>query len=121
MTSSKSVKYSPPTEIDPNFFLPPNVVDMRYVNVEENEDSTMARDDDSGEIVNVDYQDTSYSELEDSEDSGPVSAVISPPNYAEVVSQTVRVTEDGKFVVDVVLDIEDVPGAVNYNVKVNKV
>jgi len=119
MTSAKSIKYAPPVEIDPNFFIPPNVVDMRYIDLE-SQDSATDRDDD-GEIVNVDYEDSSYSGLDgDSDDSGPSSSVISPPDDITVISQTVRVTQDGKFVVDVVLDVETIPGVVNYNVKVNK-
>jgi hypothetical protein len=122
-TSAKSVKYAPPIEIDPNFFLPPTVVDMRYRNLEDASDSTTTRSDQTGEVVNVDYDEVSYSELErdtDPFENESVSTIISPPDYVTVVSQQVRVASDGKFVVDIILDVEDVPDAIQYDVRLTK-
>jgi hypothetical protein len=123
MTSTKSVKNAPAIVLDPNFFLPPNVVDMRYRTAEEENDSAVGRSD-SGEIVNVEYDDSGFSELQEgvdeNDENDSVSSFLSPPDYANVVSQTVRVTADGKFVVDVILDVEDVPGAVQYDVRITK-
>src|ERR1044072_2689412 len=122
-TSAKSVKYAPPIEIDPNFFLPPTVVDMRYRNLEDASDSTTTRSDQTGEVVNVDYDEVSYSELErdtDRFENESVSTIISPPDYVTVVSQQVRVASDGKFVVDIILDVEDVPDAIQYDVRLTK-
>ena len=123
MTSGKSVTVAQPIEIDPNFFLPPNVVDMRYVNQEDaNLDSATTRDSDTGEVVNYDYDDLSYSEDagDGTDPVGSAPIVVAPPDAVTVVSQQVRQTADGKFVVDVILEVDDVPGAVNYDVRLTK-
>lgn len=122
-TSAKSVKYAPPIEIDPNFFLPPTVVDMRYRNLEDADDSTTTRSPDTGEVVSVEYDDISFNELVSDNDpfeNETVSTFIAPPDYANVVSQQVRVASDGKFVVDIILDVEDVPNVVQYDVRLTK-
>lgn len=122
-TSAKSVKYAPPIEIDPNFFLPPTVVDMRYRNLEDAGDSTTTRSADTGEIVNVDYDEIEFSELDSDNDpfeNDTVSTFLSPPDYVNIVSQQVRVASDGKFVVDIILDVEDIPNVVQYDVRLTK-
>jgi hypothetical protein len=122
MTSGKNVTATQPIEIDPNFFLPPNVVDMRYINLEDAGDSATTRDDD-GDIVPVNYDNSDYygSEEESAEaGTGAVSPFISPPDTVVVVSQQARVTSDGRTVIDVTLDVQDVPGAVNYDVRLTK-
>ena len=123
MTSDKSVKRTPVRELDPNFFLPPNVVDMRYVNSEEQEqDSELVRSE-TGEVLQVSYDAADPSELgtDDQEtDLDPLTVLLPTPDSLTLVSQNVRVTADGKFVVDVVLDVADVTGAVNYEVRVTK-
>lgn len=47
-------------------------------------------------------------------------ALLNPPTNISVFSQTVRFTSDGRAVVDVLLDIDDVPGALTYDVRVTK-
>lgn len=120
--SGKSVKITTPVTIDPNFFLPPNVVDMRYANQEDASDSVTTRSPDTGEIVSVDYDVIDYSDTgeTDATDEEPVNTLLSPPDYVTVVSQQVRVTSDGRFVVDVILDVEDINGVVQYDVRLTK-
>lgn len=123
MTSDKSVKHSPPLELDPNFFLPPNVIDMRYVNTEEDSDSGLVRTE-SGEVTSVTYDEvdsTDFQEDSESTDGDSEESTLPTPDSLTLVSQEVRVTADGKFVVDVVLEVADVSGAANYEVRVTKV
>ena len=42
------------------------------------------------------------------------------PNSFTIVSQTVRTTKNGSQVVDVVIDVEEVEGAVKYEVRLTK-
>ena len=125
--SAKSVKTAPQVTLDPNFFLPPNVVDMRYADLEVESDSATTRSTETGEVINVDYQEVDYSEIAPNPDdaagagNGTTSpTLIQPPDSVTVVSQTVRQTADGKFVVDVTLDVEDIPGVVQYDVRLTK-
>lgn len=121
-TSAKSVKNAQPVTLDPNFFLPPNVVDMRYVDPEVESDSATTRGD-NGEVINADYNEVDYSEIASNPDdagSNTVTYMIQPPDSVSVVSQQVRVTSDGRFVVDVILDVADIAGVVQYDVRVSK-
>jgi hypothetical protein len=118
--SAKQVKVAPPIEIDPNFFLPPDVVDMRYKEPDEENDSALVRDESTGEVVSVDYDEVGVSDIDGSESGGSDSDALFPPDYVTVVSQEVRVTGDGKFVVDVILDVEDIQGVIQYDVRLTK-
>lgn len=122
MISNKSVKQTPPTELDPNFFLPPNVIDMRYVDTEEAADAELVRNDD-GEVSQVSYDEVDYSESLDDFDEGSndENSLLPTPDSVVLVSEEVRVTADGKFVVDVVLDVTEIGGTVNYEARVTKV
>lgn len=114
-------RYPQAIEIDPNFFLPPNVVDMRYVDLEEADSNTMR--DSEGEVVGASYDEVSNAEFEaiptGSQDSS--ETMLPTPDSVSLVSQEVRVTADGKIVVDVVLDVADISGAVNYEVRMTKI
>lgn len=122
MISNKSVQQTPPTELDPNFFLPPNVIDMRYVDTEEDADTELIRTD-SGEVSQVSYDEVDPTEIlgELEEASSDENAMLPTPDSLVLVSEQVRVTADGKFVVDLVLEVTDIVGTVNYEVRVTKV
>lgn len=107
-----------PIEIDPNFFIPPNLVDLRYSDINE-EDTSLQRDDD-GEIVGTDYDVPAiYEEGEDLLPAGS-SSLIAPPDNITFVSQQVRVAADGKFVVDLIIEVADEPGIIKYDVSLSK-
>lgn len=109
---------SKPIEIDPNFFLPPNVVDVRYSDI--NEEDTSLQHDDDGEIVGVDYDTpTVYDEGQDLLPAGS-SSLLAPPDNITVVSQQVRVAADGKFVVDLIIEVADEPNIIKYDVSLSK-
>lgn len=98
-SNSGNIVKIPPTTVDPNFFLPPGVVEFTYAF---NDDTTMAESDPNlvvGEAEKV---------------------VLRPPNYIVIVSQTLRLMSSGQTNVDVVIDTEDVPGMSNYEVRISK-
>jgi len=120
MTSARNIKAKEPIKIDPNFFLPPNVVEMSYVDIEDNGDNTTERSAETGNVVGMQYDDEIV-ELDDLPvEAGAASTVLSPPDGITVVSQNVRVTADGKYVVDVIIDVADVPGVSGYDRSLTK-
>lgn len=59
----------------------------------------------------------------DDEDGGDLNEdfsndILDPPGSMEIVSQTVRTAPDGRQVVDIIIDVEDVSGALNYEVRI---
>ena len=109
-----------PVVVDPNFFLPPNVVDMRYIDVDE-EDTSLMRDDD-GMIVAVEYDTpTDYgSEFGDTGTTSGATSMVAPPNAITVMSEEVRAVEGGGYVVDLIIEVEDPPGALYYDISLTK-
>lgn len=107
--------------IDPQFFLPPNVLDIRYVEtdnlVDEDESDDLTEtesstdtiiENSSGDVTWVDYTPEEHSEL-------PI------PDGLTFVSQTVKAAAGGGYLVDIVVDIPDLPGVETFDVAVTKV
>ena len=112
--STRNVVLKQPVVLDPNFFSPPGVVDVRYIN--DNETDGLYTDDSEDTVVDG-------SDSESPDDlivNNPVSIGLQPPSNVTVVSQTVKVATDGRFVVDVVIDVEDMPGVNNYETRLSK-
>lgn len=92
-------------EIDPRFFVPPGVHDIRQENKQNSEYS-------------YDYQTQAV--------DGPVlefpdSVVPMPSGNYQIVEQRVRMTTDGRLVVDVIVDFPDVADIYSVEVSVTKV
>lgn len=109
------MKHMAEQEIDPRFFLPPNVVDLGY------KDSVPDTDDFQNEqsidqVVTAD----DYVVEEVDNTGGADENRLLPPDYVELVSQTARVTSGGGVVVDVVIDVEDVANASQFDVRLTK-
>src|SRR5690242_20504265 len=102
--SSRTVASVQPKVLDPNFFLPPNVVDLRYVNDQDTDG--LYPDDDLSEDTDPDTGETTDSDLS----VGNENPALTPPANITIISQTVRPVSGGSYVVDVVIDVEDVPG-----------
>jgi hypothetical protein len=98
--------------LSPEFFLPPNVIDLRYT------ESDVA----DGEEEPVDMPPVDETpDFSDSDDLNPESSSLLPiPDSITVVSQTVRSPAGGGYVVDVVIDIPTIPGIENFDVQVAK-
>lgn len=102
---------TPDVVIDSIFFVPEDIVGVRQATEEELVPSTDDEYDDGS---------TEYSlDVDEETDVLDTPGTLQTPQYVNVVSQTVRFTADGRSVVDVVLDVENVPGAINYEVRVS--
>lgn len=102
--------------IDPAFFfVPEDVVDVRAGSGDDPDPSLQVE-----ENWTEDAADTIA--LEDATTIEDVAAAlgIETPQSLTIVSQEVRVAPDGRSLVDIVLDVEDVPGASNYELRVTK-
>lgn len=55
------------------------------------------------------------------EDVSGQSVLIRPPDTFKIVSVTTRFAADGTSVVDIVAEIEDVPGAQGYETRITKI
>ena len=97
-------------EIDPNFFTPPNVINLKAKNEEDG-----ASYYDNIRVI-PDIEDV----IDEQTDTRPL-----PPTSFSVSSQTVRTTSTGTQVVDVILDITDpegqVAGVKEYDIRIAKV
>lgn len=124
MSISKNTRIHDLVTVDPNFSIPPGVVDMGYSDPLSDETSQVERSAESGEIVAVTYDEVAPSEeetgLDDSVKNDQPISYIPTPDYMTVVSQTTRQTSDGRYVVDVVLEVEDLPGVSGYEVGISK-
>lgn len=107
--------------VNPNFDLPPDLINLRYENIEEDYDNVFAQRDSEVEAV-VEYEDFYGDESSDEYGSEPdgTGAGIRPPDYISIVSQVARQTTDGRYVVDVIIDVEDLPNVLGYEVGITK-
>jgi hypothetical protein len=123
MATPDSTKVFTTASIDPNFPLPPGVIDVEYRNIDEPYNSATERSAETGEVINVDYDEVSYGESStDDADSGgtTTSDMLYPPDSVTLVSQTVRITSDGRTVVDVILEVDNAAAGVTYDVRLTK-
>lgn len=101
-------------DFDPNLEAP---VELKNVNVTTTvQEGTVVE---SGENdVELDIQletlDDEGSEL----DENASNDILEPPGSFEILSQTVRTGPDGTQVIDIVIEVEDMPGATDYDVRV---
>lgn len=104
----------PPIKIDSNAFLIPGLVNVEYANPEDR--AVSITEGFEGEEISIIYDE--FTDV--SEDTGVESNFLRPPDSAEIVEQIVRVAPDGRFVVDVVLEVENISGVSNYDVGITK-
>lgn len=112
--STRNIASVQPKVLDPNFFLPPGVVDLRYVNDQDTDG--LYPDDDPTEAVDPDTGENTDGDI----NVGDVNTALAPPANITIISQTVRPVSGGSYVVDVVIDVEDVPGVTNYETRLSK-
>lgn len=112
INSGKIIK-KPEIVVNPNFFLPPGVVDAREMDEEEfNLGGTKG---DSGKS----YGDGSAPPV-DIIDAGPPGVGLLPPFGIDILSQEVRTTASGAQVVDVIIEFADIAGATGYDLRIGK-
>lgn len=116
MNSNEIIK-KPDLIIDPNFPLPPGIVDARYPNqdeIDQGDVDEITFDGDDAVEANIEFVEPN----EEQEDNDP--AILYPPDSLAVVSQTVRMADNGQQVVDVVLEILDVDASIQIDVRMSK-
>jgi hypothetical protein len=96
-------------KLDPVFVIPPGAEDI-FVYSRDNADHDFSLDDGEG-ILDGDVQESVTDA--DSSDLGT-------PDEFEIVSQTPRRASGGVLVIDIVVSIDDVPGATDYDIQVVK-
>jgi hypothetical protein len=102
------------TELDPNLDLPPDLKNIKFIS---NPDNNIEMGDATADI---DIQSETLDDDDSLTDDEAMVDVLEPPGSFQIISQTIRTGLDGSQVVDVVVEVEDVPGAVSYNVRVSK-
>lgn len=123
---------TPEVNLDPRLFVPDGVIDIGTKSTEIDSDNPTPTSD-TGETSDDavdsstgsgtgDGGDVVY-ELPTNDDipveSGETDA-LPTPQFIEIVSQTIRIAPDGSSLVDVVINVEDIPGVTNYDVRVTK-
>lgn len=117
---------TPEVTVDPRLFLPEGVIDMSLKSAEIEPDSPVGvpledvlEDDNAVDPSDVVYDDGSAPET----DEGGQEEVdtLPTPQYILVLDQVVRFAPDGKALVDVTIEVEDIPGISNYEVRMTKV
>ena len=122
--STANVIQTPPVVLNPQFFLPPDVIDVRVGDsAEPVEDDGITYDD----VIDADdvLTDGSTPDVPDTpnvptDDDGEGAEVLPTPQWMNIIDQQVRIAPDGKAVVDVVIELEDVTGATEYDVRITK-
>lgn len=104
-------------KVDPMFALPEGVTDAAYGPVSEPMVREGVEIDEFGAVETVDPADAT--DLV-SEPDGNNGILLDTPDILGVVSQTLRRSPGGLNVVDLVIDVEDIAGAANYEVRVTK-
>lgn len=106
--SSGRIVKKPAITIDPNFLLPPGLIDVtqRDVETEELEYDGEEVTESNEEVVDAGYVDPDHLET---------------TQTFLVVNETVRVLPDGSSVVDLIVELDDIPGITNYEARVTKV
>lgn len=105
--------------IDPHFTIPDDALDaFAYTYDAEDMDEYVEGDDLSLDAVDeVTYSEIDYEESYDDQDA----VYLSTPEEFTIISQVIRRAPGGQNVVDIVIDAEDINGAVNYEIRVVKV
>lgn len=110
-----------PTALDPMFFIPEGVDELVYDEDLSYQANTSASegdvDDDLAEVEfnddNVDYGSPDDVDYTDAPETPQIIGIIPP--------QVLRTGDSGAEVVDVILEVEDVDGVTNYELRVTKI
>lgn len=119
MVSSREITQRGKNTVDPRFPIPLGLVDLAYEQDNRAPFDSFQADApetpiDSGVGVVV-------PNIQGNKQSGLAQAVAyQPPTNVSVLSQTVKILPDGSYIVDVLLDVTDVPGITEYDVRVSK-
>lgn len=107
--------------IDPLFGIPEGAEDQFTLTKDEVDTEDFVDIDELvNDVITPDYQDGSeiFVYEDNSDDLGGV--VLEIPDDYSVISQTLRRAPGGQQVVDIVIETEDIDGALNYEIQVTK-
>jgi hypothetical protein len=115
----------PETTLTGHFFLPPNVVDLRYkteeeIRADEQTDDPEATTEVPGAEEPVVIE-VPTGEFTDPLGTPPATPEIPAPDWMTVISQSVKIGNDGTTLVDVIIEVQDIPGVTTVDVAVTKV
>ena len=105
---------APSVVIDPAFFLPPDVIG---VIVSETSAPSEREEDEILEAIVVNDVETGGEDISNPDDA---EDALVPPSWLIVANQTARIAPDGNSVIDVVIELENIPGSINYELRVTK-
>lgn len=122
--STSNVIKTPEVVLNPVFFLPSDVVDVRVGDPSDPvEEDGVTYDD----VVDVDdiIDESETDSVVDTpnvpiDDDGEGAEMLPTPQWMTIVDQQVRIAPDGKAVVDVVIELEDITGATEYDIRMTK-
>lgn len=100
-------------EFDPRLPIP---IGLKNARVKELLDDEFAVSEPNEDIDWQEGLDNEDSEIDDDQ----IDEELDVPGSFEILSQTIRTAPDGSQVVDVVIDVEEVEGAVKYEVRITK-
>lgn len=100
-------------DFDPNLDIP---IGLKNARVSVAGDSNDIADP----YADIDFQIDTLSDDDSELDEEFVENELDVPGTFEIISQTVRTGPNGSQVVDVVIDVEEVEGAVNYELRITK-
>lgn len=102
------------TDFDPNLELPLELKNAKIVRSPDAESEVWDSD------TEIDVQSETYDDDSSQQDDEDPADTLDTPSSFTIVSQQIRTGLDGTQVVDIVIEVEDVPGANSYNVRVSK-
>lgn len=103
-------------KFDPAIYLPSDLADAEYAPVERPDYVSEPDEDFVGEVIDDFTDEDPENDDQDNYDEGSID-VLDVPSVYSVVEYLPRTAPDGTQVVDVVLEIQEVPRAVTYEVR----
>jgi hypothetical protein len=115
--STSNVIKTPEVVLNPAFFLPPDVIDVRVADTSDPSQEDEVTYDDVVDVDDILVEDTPNVSIDDDGEGGEI---LPTPQWMTIIEQQVRISTDGTAVVDVIIELEDVTGATEYDVRVTK-
>lgn len=103
-------------DFDPNLEVP---LDLKNVRVTPTVQPGTVQDIVDND-VEIDVQTETLDDVESELDEDYADDVLDAPSDYTIISQTVRTAPDGHQVVDVIIDVEEIVGAIDYEVRITK-
>lgn len=111
--NSDQVVTKPPLNLDPNFYVPAGLINV----TNKPQDDV---DDDLDRTPTIVDANLIFPTSVDPTTTGDTTSLAVPQKVSVVSPQNVRTLANGTTVVDVYIDVEDIPGITNYEVRITK-